>query len=1041
MTANAKAPQACLNILAGTDGLAEQATLNILVDDFPDGIGSAISDRPDRSETAEIVADGVEGLRGSNYRLPSARFDIPVNSIALYTPLEKRHIVTTNNIYGSGSPSPMDSRTFYVKKGFHPRPLISQRFLRYDSIASVAWYCNDASLASGSVTPSVSAVSTQTVGPFPAGGFDSNLHALECDLSSFITNYSVRNWLSALVTFIDGSKEVQTIDFYPYSTAASFSSYLATTAGTTGQVPRGVYSLTSDSTSRASQTVVEASAGEVILVGTNSLLGSAGVTTSASTTFTDASGPFVSGDSTKVLEIPGYVAPGTTVTYVNATTLTLSVAALASGSSLAYNLRRGTSVSLSTGSKLTFKGDFRFIGGFIFRGDDYQIVRGKTGTPHMVFPHWLEGLTETNNRILSLDGVSGSCDRPYIEGVRIGRTMSDAVWNDRCTDVHMKDLLVERPWELYGAAHFDAYQNAGSITASGNLKDSDGEAVAVLLENCHFQGNALIKPDTAAMGKITMENTTFRYSGRVGIQVWNHATSQSDSNTIDQAKFKNVWSWGHVNLDYQSLATGTGALATVVESGSGLHYGTPATDSGLDIPADFLSEARPIIMGDARSNTGTGTTWSVNFPGVHGADDLVVVFLRVTDQTKTSTADTISPLTQRLDTAPVDSLSSRLYVYTTTYDGVTSPTLSGTFSGSTEWRASAVVMSGADITNPVHVIRGVSGGAQSGGVVATANVTTTATGRMLIHYGAMTAVSGTGTWNTPTDWATQIAAAATAQVSNSAGGQTRWSNSTTGDLLAYWPYSEDMPKGQQGALSLLYTLGGNAAGCTIAINPREELPAPRITVAGLTADEILSEVVGLTTKTVAGQLRELREQIQVASSSAIARPASGSFVTPVTAGRTTGLGFASGEMYLIPIDIATGISIDRIGSDVSVVGIGSGQVIRFGIYGDDGTKTKPSGAPLFDAGTIDATSGTGDRLITITQYLPVGRWWLACAFQGTLTTPVTTVIGTYVSQIGSTDLSSTDKPGWKQTSVTSTLPSIGTLARTGGVPLMGVRVV
>jgi len=480
-------------------------------------------------------------------------------------------------------------------------------------------------------------------------------------------------------------------------------------------------------------------------------------------------------------------------------------------------------------------------------------------------------------------------------------------------------------------------------------------------------------------------------------------------------------------------------LASVVESGSGLHYGNPGISSSLDIPGDFLNEARPIVMGDARSNTGSGTTWTVNFPGVHGADNVVLVFLRATDQTAVSTADSTG-LTQELDTAPTDGLSSRLYVYSAIYDGFANPTLSGTFSSSTEWRATAVVVSGVDTSDPVHAIGGVAGGATAG-TVASANITTTNPGRMLLHYGAMTAVSGTGVWSVPTDWATQIASATTGQVSNTAGGQTRWSNATTGDILAYWPYSEDMPKGAQGALSFLFSLAGNAAGCTLALNPKEELPNARVTIANITADEIPSEVVGLNTKTVAGQLAELRSQIQVASSVAIARPASGSYLTPVMAGRTTGASYVSGEMYLIPIDVAVGVAIDRIGTDVTVVGVGSGQVIRLGVYADDGTKTKPSGAALFDAGTLDATSGTGDRLITITQSLPVGRWWLACAFQGTLTTPVTTVQGVYVSQIGASDFSSTDKPGWKQTSVSGALPAIGSLTRTSGIPLVGVRVV
>lgn len=170
------------------------------------------------------------------------------------------------------------------------------------------------------------------------------------------------------------------------------------------------------------------------------------------------------------------------------------------------------------------------------------------------------------------------------------------------------------------------------------------------------------------------------------------------------------------------------------------------------------------------------------------------------------------------------------------------------------------------------------------------------------------------------------------------------------------------------------------------------------------------------------------------------RPAVGEFLTPVLSSTGTVQLTTANGMYLVPVDIDVPTSFDQIAVDVTTVGTGAGQVLRLGLYADDGTRSRPTGAALFDAGTLDATTGTGDRAITITQTLQPGRYWLAVAHQGTVTTGVTVVSAAYLVQLGGlTNLGNNSHRVWFQSGVSGALPSIGTLSRAGTAPLIGLR--
>ncbi|MGZ6852658.1 MAG: hypothetical protein ACXVGB_00590 [Mycobacteriaceae bacterium] len=80
---------------------------------------------------------------------------------------------------------------------------------------------------------------------------------------------------------------------------------------------------------------------------------------------------------------------------------------------------------------------------------------------------------------------------------------------------------------------------------------------------------------------------------------------------------------------------------------------------------------------------------------------------------------------------------------------------------------------------------------------------------------------------------------------------------------------------------------------------------------------------------------------------------------------------------LSPFWVPAAQTFDRIGCQVTT-GAAS-ALVRLLIYAD--SSDLPSGAPLLDAGTIDAST-TGYKEITISQALPAGQVWLAAHIEG-----------------------------------------------------------
>lgn len=91
-------------------------------------------------------------------------------------------------------------------------------------------------------------------------------------------------------------------------------------------------------------------------------------------------------------------------------------------------------------------------------------------------------------------------------------------------------------------------------------------------------------------------------------------------------------------------------------------------------------------------------------------------------------------------------------------------------------------------------------------------------------------------------------------------------------------------------------------------------------------------------------------------------------------------------LYLWPMYLPDATPVDRVAIEVTTLGTG---VLRHGIYGaDPGTGQPAAAGPLYDFGTVDATS-TGIKESTIAAVLPAGWHWYGQVWQVTNTTPPT----------------------------------------------------
>lgn len=169
-------------------------------------------------------------------------------------------------------------------------------------------------------------------------------------------------------------------------------------------------------------------------------------------------------------------------------------------------------------------------------------------------------------------------------------------------------------------------------------------------------------------------------------------------------------------------------------------------------------------------------------------------------------------------------------------------------------------------------------------------------------------------------------------------------------------------------------------------------------------------------------------------------PSSGEYITTAASSTGSAAGYAADVMYLEAIDIPNAKAFDRLLTEITALGVGADLVIRMGLYADNGTFNKPTGAPLLDAGTVDPTVTTGQKSLTInwTPSTP-GRYWGAWVLQGTVSTSPTVVTLSGVNQIGLSSTGNLSGRTWAQYGVTGALPTIGAISRIANIPMLALR--
>lgn len=157
-------------------------------------------------------------------------------------------------------------------------------------------------------------------------------------------------------------------------------------------------------------------------------------------------------------------------------------------------------------------------------------------------------------------------------------------------------------------------------------------------------------------------------------------------------------------------------------------------------------------------------------------------------------------------------------------------------------------------------------------------------------------------------------------------------------------------------------------------------------------------------------------------------PPSGSFISPPFTSKSTAALGTKEVLILFPINFLSALTTSAIAVNVAEAGEGAGQQVRLGVYADDGTGSKPTGKPLWDAGAV-STTVVGQRPIEADKSWEPGRYWLGVNLQGTLTkAPVFTTASVPSQPLGFTSFTETSN-GLKQLGAgSSALPEIGTLA-------------
>jgi hypothetical protein len=178
------------------------------------------------------------------------------------------------------------------------------------------------------------------------------------------------------------------------------------------------------------------------------------------------------------------------------------------------------------------------------------------------------------------------------------------------------------------------------------------------------------------------------------------------------------------------------------------------------------------------------------------------------------------------------------------------------------------------------------------------------------------------------------------------------------------------------------------------------------------------------------------------SSTLINGKLSGAYYTTHLAGATgwiTGVSQNAGIMTCVPIFLPAGTLV-RIAQQ-HFANTPAGETLRMGIYNDNGSGLP--GTLLLDAGSIDLSTATGVKEITISQAVATGVYWLASVKQGsnTATVLVNTFNGVARTIAPTKGPSGTNlydtSPGFSLAGVTGALPDpfTGTATLASNVPI------
>lgn len=159
------------------------------------------------------------------------------------------------------------------------------------------------------------------------------------------------------------------------------------------------------------------------------------------------------------------------------------------------------------------------------------------------------------------------------------------------------------------------------------------------------------------------------------------------------------------------------------------------------------------------------------------------------------------------------------------------------------------------------------------------------------------------------------------------------------------------------------------------------------------------------------------------------------------ANSSANLTLVQNTLYLVPFRVGLAFTADRIGFELVTVSAANG-VCRLGIFNADTTNYLP-GTLVLDAGTIQVSSGTGSKPITISQALSVGVYWLGIVLQTAAGAVVRACVANdplvpYYS--GASAITGTESASSVlATGITGALASTPTISNNDRGPLLSVR--